>query len=299
MYSWKFCSGFCPAGFLPAAGNRGRAFCLFGKTGAQRGLAPGINRVRARRGEEKDTVRDLLGAAALLAGLTALRAANRRQVRETLEKPRSKAQLFKRFCALGTRRSFFPARETRSSGCPCTRNQPRACETRGRKDPVRDLPTAGVGFCPAAGNRNQAFSLPGKTEARCGPTPGTSRVRARRGEEKDTVRDLLGAAARLAHRRCARRSRAPGTSRVRARLGAGTNPVRDLPAAGARLARRSRATCSPQARAFSPPGKQEPCVGAHPEPAACVRGWAKEQTGCATCSAQPRELLTAGVQVVI
>ena len=36
---------------------------------------------------------------ALLAGLTALRAANRRQIRETLEKPRSKAQLFKRFCA--------------------------------------------------------------------------------------------------------------------------------------------------------------------------------------------------------
>ena len=36
---------------------------------------------------------------ALLAGLTALWAANRRLTGKTLEKPRSKAQLFKRFCA--------------------------------------------------------------------------------------------------------------------------------------------------------------------------------------------------------
>ena len=43
------------------------------------------------------------------------------------------------------------------------------------------------------------------------------------------------------------------------------------------------------------PGKQEPCVGAHPEPAACVRGWAKKQTRSANCPAQPRDLPTAGV----
>ena len=37
----------------------------------------------------------------LLAGLAALRAANRRLIRETPEKPRSRAQLFGRFCAWG------------------------------------------------------------------------------------------------------------------------------------------------------------------------------------------------------
>ena len=46
-------------------------------------------------------LRSIFSSSALLAGLTALRAANRRQVRETLEKPRSRAQLFKRFCAKG------------------------------------------------------------------------------------------------------------------------------------------------------------------------------------------------------
>ena len=52
-YSWKFGAGFCPAGFLPAAGNRRWAFCLPGKTEARREPAPGNNRVRARRGVEK------------------------------------------------------------------------------------------------------------------------------------------------------------------------------------------------------------------------------------------------------
>ena len=40
-------------------------------------------------------------SSALLAGLRGPSAANRRQIRETLEKPRSRAQLFKRFCAKG------------------------------------------------------------------------------------------------------------------------------------------------------------------------------------------------------
>ena len=103
------------------------AFSLPGKTGAMRGRAPGTSRVRARRGEEKDTVRDLLAAGALLAGLSGHSAANRRQVRETPEKPRSRAQLFKRFCAWGMRRGFCPARENRSSAWACTRKEPRAC----------------------------------------------------------------------------------------------------------------------------------------------------------------------------
>ena len=55
--------------------------------------------MRARLGKNTNPVRDLLAAGALLAGLSGHSAANRRQVRETLEKPRSRAQLFKRFCA--------------------------------------------------------------------------------------------------------------------------------------------------------------------------------------------------------
>ena len=149
----------------------------------------------------------------LLAGLAALRAANRRQIKETPEKPRSKAQLFRRFCASGTRRGFCPG-----------------------------------GFLPAAGNRRWDFSLPEETGAQRGPTPGKNRGRARRGEEKDTVRDLPGAAARLAHRRCARRRR-------------GLSPRQ---------------------------GKQEPCVSTHPERTACVRGWAKKQTRSVTCPPQAR-----------
>ena len=145
----------------------------------------------------------------------------------------------------------------------------------------------GAGFCPAAGNRNQAFSLPGKTGARCGPTPRKNRVRARHGEERDTERELptAGAGARCGH--------APGTSRVRARLGAGKNTVRDLPGAAALEKPRSkaqlfkrfcalgnvwphifliygslgRAFALPQGtgdRLLPDPGKQEPCGGPAP-----------------------------------
>ena len=63
----------------------------------------------------------------------AFQAANRRLAWETPEKPRSKAQLFGRFCAWGTRRGFSPVRENRSRARARTRNQPRACETRRRK----------------------------------------------------------------------------------------------------------------------------------------------------------------------
>ena len=92
----------------------------------------------------------------------------------------------------------------------------------------------------------------------------------------------------------AQRGLAPGTSRVRARLGAGTNPVRELPTAGApekpkeqsssfsgvsvrwgcagAFARRVSSRPQGTGGRISPrPGKQEPCVGLHPEPAACVR----------------------------
>ena len=152
---WGCAGAFAWLGFLPGAGNRSQDFCLLGKTEAVRGHTPGKNRVRARHGEERDTVRDLLAAGAL-------------------EKPRSRAQFFGRFCALGMRRGFRPA-----------------------------------GFLPAEGNRSQAFSLSGKTEARRGHTPGKNRVRARNGEEKDRVRVLLTAAARACEARRRKRRGKP------------------------------------------------------------------------------------------
>ena len=79
---------------------------------------------------------------------------------------------------------------------------------------VRELPTAGAHPERTAGVRDA-----GKKKTRSATCPAQPRVRARRGEEKDTERDLPGAAARacetrggkrhsarLAHRRC--RSRA-------------------------------------------------------------------------------------------
>ena len=72
---------------------------------------------------------------------------------------------FGRFCAWGTRRGFLPARENRSSARARTRKEPRACAAQMQ------------------------------TQTRCASCPPQVRVRARRGEEKDTVRDLPGAAA--------------------------------------------------------------------------------------------------------
>ena len=96
----------------------------------------------------------------LLAGLTALRAANRRLTGETPEKPKEQSSAFRAFLCVGDapgpspggfppgRREqevgFLPARENRSSAWACTRNQPRACETRGRSrqgEPLCRQPT--------------------------------------------------------------------------------------------------------------------------------------------------------------
>ena len=70
---------------------------------------------------------------ALLAGLRGLSAANRRLTWETPEKPRSRAQLFGRFCAWGMRRSFFPAGRTDAVPWACTQKKTRACEAQGKK----------------------------------------------------------------------------------------------------------------------------------------------------------------------
>ena len=117
---------------------------------------------------------------------------------------------------------------------------------------VMSLPTQTAlrrdGACALCPPQARDFCRPGKTEARRGPAPGNNRVRARRGEGTNTVRDLLGAAARIAHRRCARR-------------------------------RRGLSAC---------PGKQKPCAGTHPETTACVRDAEKEQTRSANCPPQVR-----------
>ena len=160
-YSWKFGAGFCPA-----AGNRNQAFSQPGKTGAVRGPAPGTNRVRARRGEEKDTVRDLLGAAAL-------------------EKLRSRAQLFGRFCALG---NGWPHVLHIHGSLARAFARPQGTGDRLPACPGKQEPGVGLHMEPIAGVRDWA-----KPKTGCASCPAQPR-----GEEKDTVRVLLAAGARLA-----------------------------------------------------------------------------------------------------
>ena len=85
---------------------------------------------------------------------------------ETPEKPRSRAQLFRRFCALGMRRGFRLA-----------------------------------GFRLGHRKRGWASCLPGKTGAVRGPALGTNRVRARLGKATNPVRDLPAAGARACETR--------------------------------------------------------------------------------------------------
>ena len=102
--------------------------------------------------------------------------------------------------------------------------------------------------CATCSPQARAFSPPGKTGAVRGPAPGKNRVRARHGEEKDTVRELPGAAARIARRRrglspCLGKQKpgvgpAPGKNRGRARHGEERDTVRELPGAAARFAHR-------------------------------------------------------------
>ena len=188
-YLWKFGAGFCPAGFLPDAGNRSQAFSLSGKTEAVRGRALEKNRVRARLGESINTVRDLPAAGALLAGLTALRAANRRLAWETPEMPRSKAQLFGRFCAWGNgwphvlriheslarafaRRIFSLSQGTGARLFPC---------------PGKQKPCAGTHLKKTACVRDA-----GKKKTRCATCPAQPRGRARCGGEKDRANRFAG-----------------------------------------------------------------------------------------------------------
>ena len=228
---------------------------------------------------------------------------------------------------MGDAPELFPRPGNRSRAWARTRKQPRACAAGRRHKPGARLARRSRATClPQARVRARrgeektrcatcppqvwAFARPQGTETRLSPCPGKQKPGVGPHPEPDAcVRDVgkkktrcatcsaqprdlptagvPGAAARPEPAACVR-----GLVQAQTRCASCPPQARDLPGAAARLAHRRRGL-SPR------PGKQKPCVGAHPEPAACVRGWAKEQTGCATCSAQPRELLTAGVQVVI
>ncbi len=194
--------------------------------------------------------------------------------RETLEKPRSKAQLFKRFCAWGTRRSFFPARETGAVRGHALGNSRVRARLGAGTNPVRDLPGAAARL---ACRRRACVRDAGKKR------PG----------------------ARLAHRRCGllpgRREQKPGFLPARENRSPVWAHTRNQTRAcetwgrkrhGARLARRSRATCPPQVCPAQPRARNQP--------RACA-AWCRHKPGArlahrrrATCPAQPRDLLTAG-----
>ena len=167
--------------------GRAGTFSLPGKTGAVRGHALGKNRVRARlkcRHKPGARLARRSRAGKRWTGRTALRAADALQA--------------------APRVTSLPAQTAlrRDGACASCSAQPRVRARHGEeKDLVRVLPGAAAGFLPAAGNRNQAFSLPGKTGAVRGPAPGTSRVRARFKCRHKPERVLLAAGARLARRR--------------------------------------------------------------------------------------------------
>ena len=166
-----------------------------------------------------------------------------------------------------------------------------------------------------ARRRRGLSPCPGQQKLSAGLHPESSRVRARRGEEKDRerelptagVRELLGAGAGFLS---ARENRSRARARTRNQPRACAVGQRNKP--GARFAHRRcacvrgwvqtqtrYANCPAQPRvSFRPQGtgaglslclgKQKLSAGAHSETAAGVRGWAQTQTRCATCSAQPR-----------
>ena len=149
-----------------------------------RGRALEKNRVRARLGESTNTVRDLPAAGALLAGLTALRAANRRLAGKRPKSQRSKAQLFGRFCAWGNvwphvlhihgslARAFARQAPSRPQG---TEDRIPACP--GKQKP-------GMGLHP---ERTACVRDAGKKETRCATCPPQAR-----GEEADRANRFVG-----------------------------------------------------------------------------------------------------------
>ena len=214
----------------PRQGTGAKLFPCPGKQKPCAGAHLKKNRVRARLGESTNTVRDLPAAGALLAGLTALRAANRRLAWETPEMPRSKAQLFGRFCAWGY---VWP-------------HVLRIHESLARAF-VRQISSwpQGTGV--------RLFPRPGKQEPGAGHTPGINRVRARLGESTNMVRELLGAAARIARRsragvRDAGEKKTGRTALREAVAPQAASRVTSLPVQTALRRDGACASCSPQAR---------------------------------------------------
>ena len=155
-----------------------------------RGRALEKNRVRARLGESTNTVRDLLAAGALLAGLTTLRAAIRRLTWETPEKPRSRAQLFGRFCAWG----YVWPHVLRIHGS-LARAFARRVSSRPQGTGVRLFPCLGKQKPGVGAHLETTVCVRGRAQIQtgCATCSPQVRVRARRGEEKDRVRVLLTA----------------------------------------------------------------------------------------------------------
>ena len=138
---------------------------------------------------------------------------------ETLEKPRSKAQLFKRFCAKGDACALLPISPFFSllAGLAALRAANRRLAGKRPKCQGAELSFSGVsvrggtfdpafyifmeiwrGLCPASflpatGTGARFFPCLGEQEPCAGHTPGNNRGRARHGNETNTGRDLLTA----------------------------------------------------------------------------------------------------------
>ena len=150
-------------------------------------------------------LRPITPSSALLAGLTALRAANRRLAGKRLKSQRAELSFSSVSVRWGRAGAFpCPGKQELSAG---THPERTACVRGSNADTntVRVLPTAGARACETRGRKRHGarlarrsrglFPCLRKQEPSVGPAPGINRGRARRGEEKDTERDLLGAAA--------------------------------------------------------------------------------------------------------
>ena len=170
--------------------------------------------------------------------------------RETLEKPRSRAQLFKRFCAKG-------------DACALWLISPFLSLLAGLSGPLGRKPPAGGGNARKAKGAKLSFSG-------VSVRGGCAGAFARRVSSR-----LQGTGARISVCLGEQKLSAglnPESSRVCVRLGKATNPVRVLPAAGA---------------GFLPARENRSSVRAcTPKAAACVRDVGKKKTGSANCPPQ-------------
>ena len=193
----------------------------------------------------------------LLAGLAALRAANRWQIRETPEKPKEQSSAFRALLCVGDAPGLSPCPGKQEPGAG-PHPERTACVRGSNADTntVRDLPGAAARLArrrrrsPAwacTRKKPRACAAQMQTQTRCATCPAQPRVRARRGEERDTVRDLPTAGVLAA--------------------GAGFLPARE-----------NRSSARARTRK---------------EPRACAAQM-QTQTRCATCPAQPRACETRG-----